>query len=144
MFDYESKIQHWVNRLSFLLRSEAQRHFREQGLDLSAEEWALLMVLWQKGPQQMGPLAAITLRDRTTVTRLVDRLVKKNLLQRGAAATDRRKVVVSVTREGQEIQGRIVGSVLPRIEKSNQGISLQERETTLRVLKTMVEKLDDT
>ncbi len=144
MFDYESKIQHWVNRLSFLLRSEAQRHFREQGLDLSAEEWALLMVLWQKGPQQMGPLAAITLRDRTTVTRLVDRLVKKNLLQRGAAATDRRKVVVSVTREGQEIQGRIVGSVLPLIEKSNQGISLQERETTLRVLKTMVENLDDT
>ncbi len=144
MFDYESKIQHWVNRLSFLLRSEAQRHFREQGLDLSAEEWALLMVLWQKGPQQMGPLAAITLRDRTTVTRLVDRLVKKNLLQRGAAATDRRKVVVSVTREGQEIQGRIVRSVLPLIEKSNQGISLQERETTLRVLKTMVKNLDDT
>lgn len=143
MFEYEGKIQHWVNRLSFLLRSEIQRRFKDNGIDLSAEEWALLMVLWQKGPLQMGPLAAITLRDRTTVTRLVDRLVEKKYLQRANAEGDRRQVVVSVSKAGREIEERVVGIVLPLIKKSGEGISENDGETALAVLRKMTENLDD-
>ncbi len=141
MFDYESKIQHWVNRLSFLLRSEVHNGFKQGGIDLSAEEWALLLVLWQKGPQQMGPLAALTLRDRTTVTRLVDRLVKKGFVQRSGGETDRRQVMVSISKEGSAAREHIVGAVLPVIEKSDQNISLKEKEIALKVLKQMVENL---
>jgi DNA-binding MarR family transcriptional regulator len=142
LFDYESKIQHWVNRLSFLLRSEVQRNLAAQGFDLSAEEWALLMILWFKGPQQMGPLAAITLRDRTTVTRLVDRLVKKGYVARAEVAQDRRQILISVTELGHQIEDKVVAAIKPLIQKSQQGISPEDAEIAMSVLKKMTQNLD--
>ncbi len=143
MFEYESKIQHWVNRLSFLLRSELQKRFRAEGYDLSAEEWALLMVLWRKGPQQMGPLAATTLRDRTTVTRLVDRLVRKNYLKRTSKTGDRRQVIVDVTARGNEIHDQILAIVHALIADSSRGISQGDAQITLGVLSRMAKNLDE-
>lgn len=142
VFDYEAKIPHWINRLSFVLRSELQQRVRAAGHDLAAEEWALLMVLWRDGPMAMGRLAAITLRDRTTVTRVVDRLVAKGLLQRMEEEKDRRQVLARVTKLGHRIEASVVGAVAPLIEKAGEGISQEEVEITLSVLRRMAENLE--
>jgi DNA-binding MarR family transcriptional regulator len=142
-FDYETKIPHWINRLSFMLRSELQHRIKAEGHDLTAEEWALLMVLWRDGAMTMGKLASITLRDRTTVTRVVDRLVTKGLLQRSSEEGDRRQVVIQVTPLGHQIQPSVAGAVVPLVEKAGQGIAGEELELALSVLKRMVDNLEE-
>ena len=142
VFDYETKIPHWINRLSFMLRSELQQRVKAAGHDLAAEEWALLMVLWRDGPMPTGRLAAVTLRDRTTVTRVVDRLVSKGLLERKDEQGDRRQVVIHVTKLGAQIQPEVVGAVAPLIEKANAGIPAKELEITLSVLRRMADNLN--
>jgi DNA-binding MarR family transcriptional regulator len=141
-FDYENKIPHWINKLSFMLRVELQQRVKDAGHDLSAEEWALLMVLWKDGPLPMTQLAAITLRDRTTVTRLVDRLIVKGLLIRSQDPEDRRQVVVEPSDLGRSIQPSVVGAVVPLIAKANEGISQKDAETALSVLQRMAENLE--
>jgi DNA-binding MarR family transcriptional regulator len=141
-FDYEKQIPYWVNRLAFVLRAELQQRVKDAGHDLAAEEWALLMVLWRDGPLPMGRLAAITLRDRTTVTRLVDRLVVKGLLLRSEDENDRRQVIVGVSDLGRGIQPSVTGAVTPLIALASEGISQQEAENALSVLRRMVENLE--
>ncbi len=142
MFDFESKIQHWINRLSFQLRAEAVQRFKQAGLDLSAEEWALLMVLWRDGPTPMADLANLTLRDRTTMTRLVDRMVKKDLVKRTTPKTDRRKVIIAVSTKGAEIKPRVLEAIQPLIAKSQNGIPEEDIALALNVLAQIAKNLD--
>jgi len=141
-FDYEAQIPYWINRLGFMLRAELQVRVEKAGHDLAAEEWALLMVLWRDGPMPMGRLAGITLRDRTTVTRVVDRLVVKGLLQRKEEEDDRRQVVVQVTELGYRSQPSLVRAVEPLIEMAGEGIPREELDLTLAVLKRMAANLE--
>ncbi len=52
----------------------------------------------------MAKLAEATLRDRSTVTRLVDRLIRKAYVERKAAPKDRRQVIISVSDKGEAIR----------------------------------------
>ncbi len=142
MIDLESNVQHWINRLSFMLRAEAQTRLKAAGLNMTAEEWALLMVLWRDGPTQMAALAAITLRDRTTVTRSVDRLIKKGLVKRTSSKTDRRQVIIEVTKTGIQMMPPAMATLAPLIEKSNVGISEQDLSITMDVLRRMAGNLE--
>jgi DNA-binding MarR family transcriptional regulator len=141
-FDYRTKIPYWINRLSFMLRAELQQRVEDAGHDLAAEEWALLMVLWSDGPLPMNRLATITLRDRTTVTRVVDRLVEKGLLLRSQDREDRRQVIVEVSDFGRSIEPSVVGAVVPLIAKAGENISREETENALSVLRRMAENLE--
>lgn len=143
MIDLEANLQHWVNRLSFMLRAEAQTNFKAAGLDMTAEEWALLMVLWRDGPTAMAKLAEITLRDRTTVTRLVDRLIKKGLVVRKSAKNDRRRVIVDVSKNGNLIKSKTMAALQPVISKSNTGISEPELAQAMDVLRRMAKNLEN-
>lgn len=144
MFDYETKVQHWVNRLSFLLRAEASRRLQAAGLDLTAEEWALLMVLWRDGPRGMSALADITLRERTTVTRVVDRLARKGLVERRPGPDDRRAVVIVPTDEGEHIREAVLGAMAPLVDGIEDGIDPDDLNATVRTLRRMAWRLTST
>lgn len=76
--DYTDLPFYWINRLSFLSRKELSQRFDDAGHSISPEEWALLLVLWRKGSQAPSALSEEIIKDRTTVTRLIDGLVKKD------------------------------------------------------------------
>jgi DNA-binding MarR family transcriptional regulator len=61
----------------------------------------------------MTRLARLSAADRTTLTRSIDGLIRDGLVERGTQASDRRKVVVRLTPEGQEILGRIREDIHP-------------------------------
>ncbi|WP_417582647.1 MarR family winged helix-turn-helix transcriptional regulator [Pelagibacterium sp.] len=137
MFDYQAATPHWVNRLSFLIRAEVQQRFKAAGHAITAEEWAMLMMLWAQAPQSMGQLAATSLRDRTTVTRLIDSMVAKDLLQRTADPKDRRTVLVDLGPRGRALQAPLTAIVSDFIAQSTKGLSPDEIAVANTVLKKM-------
>ena len=56
---------------------------------------------------EMSTLSWNLALDNSTVTRLVDRLEKKNLVLRGKSKTDKRLVKVYLTKDGELLQNRI-------------------------------------
>ena len=44
----EKQLQYWINRLGFVLRRDLQDRFRAAGIKMGAEEWAVLLLLWQE------------------------------------------------------------------------------------------------
>jgi len=138
MFGFESKPPYWINRLAFLVRSELQREFRNAGYDLTPEEWALLMVLWERAPLTIGALADLTLRDRTTVTRLLDGLNSKGLVTRINDAQDRRRLQVSVTEAGRSLAQPLAALANTVVERSTRGISEDDIDHCTATLRTMI------
>ena len=134
IFEYETKLHHWVNRVAFQIRAEMQKRIKESGLEVSVEEWAMLMILWEDGATPMNNLAEKTLRDRTTVTRLIDRLVAKGLVQRVDAPKDRRLVVIEATEQSNDFRGALISSALSLIDETTESVSPEDLATTLQTL----------
>lgn len=144
MFDYETVPLHWVNRLGFLTRKELGNRFRAAGVDVSPEEWAVLLILWQKGAQTPGALADVTFRDRTTITRLIDGMVAKGLVARGADPNDRRRSLVDVSDAGRALEAKLVSIARVLITEALDGIAPADIEATLRTLRKMTLNLHPT
>jgi DNA-binding MarR family transcriptional regulator len=79
-----------------------------RSLGAAAEETTIaqyraLVVLASRGPQRMVDLAAALGVAPSTAGRMCDRLVRKRLIRRHRARSDRRAVLVSVTAPGRQV-----------------------------------------
>jgi DNA-binding MarR family transcriptional regulator len=71
--------------------------------DTTIAQYRALVVLASRGPQRMTDLAGALDVAPSTAGRMCDRLVRKGLIQRHRARTDRRAVQVSITAAGRKV-----------------------------------------
>jgi len=149
MFNPSSIPLHWAHRLSFLSRRQLSEIFRAAGYAVSAEEWAVLIYLWQQEERgsenaaQTGPadIADHTIRDRTTVTRLLDGMEKKGWVTRVLHPQDRRRFQVGLTDAGRGLQHQLVPLAQTHMAKAFSGLDPHEIELANKILRHMVENL---
>jgi MarR family transcriptional regulator, organic hydroperoxide resistance regulator len=98
--------------LAFLLAS-AHRRMRlgiSQSIadeELTEEHWRILHVLSDEQGRSMGDLAERVLLNGPALTKNIDRLVSRGLVQRAADAHDSRKVLVFISDLGLEVVARL-------------------------------------
>lgn len=141
MSSFVDKPPYWINRAAFLFRAELQRAFFEAGIDVTPEEWALQMVLFERPGISVGELADLTLRDRTTVTRVLEGLARKGLVARKPDPADRRRTQVSLSPRGRENFPAMLAHVENLIGRGTAGIGRSEIETAMSVLARMIRNL---
>ena len=78
--------------------SRLEKALKPTGLGVA--RYRTLSVVWRLQACTMSELAIISAADRTTLTRVVDNLVKAGLVDRHAGPGDRRKVELTITPMG--------------------------------------------
>jgi DNA-binding MarR family transcriptional regulator len=68
--------------------------------DVTLAQYRVLVVLASRGPQRLADLATALTVDRSTATRMCDRLERKRLVARRRGTEDRRVVRISLTEAG--------------------------------------------
>ena len=115
----------------------------KSGLDISLDQWMVLGPIWQLESASQKELGEITLKDKTSITRLVDMLEKKNLVVRVEDQIDHRIKRVILTNAGKQL----FFDVLPIMEKTREevrkDISDQDIETFKKVLSNIIVNLED-
>ncbi len=86
------------------LRSAAETV--ERGLRVSAAQLFVLSELSQVPDQSVKDLAAVTMTTHSTVSQVVGQLITKGLVTRSADASDRRRSVLRLTRQGTTLVKR--------------------------------------
>jgi DNA-binding MarR family transcriptional regulator len=71
--------------------------------DTTIAQYRALVVLASRGPQRMVDLAKALDVTPSTAGRMCDRLLRKGLIRRHRARTDRRVVQVSITEAGRQV-----------------------------------------
>lgn len=115
-----------------LTASRAMIAVATRSLGAAAEETTIaqyrtLVVLASRGPQRMVDLAGALGVAPSTAGRMCDRLVRKGLIRRQRARTDRRAVLVSITPAGRivvdgatERRRALIGGILGRLPRHTQ------------------------
>jgi len=82
----------------------SDRHIRTLGL--TSSQFDVIATLGGTSGMSMGEVARKTLVTKGTLTGIVDRLEKKNLVRREVPESNRRSFIIVLTPEGQEIFNR--------------------------------------
>jgi len=82
-----------------LLSERAQSFF--QAYELTPQQYNVLAILYHGGPMSHSDILDWMIEKNAGVSRLVDRLVKKELLSKMSHATDKRLVKVVLTEKGK-------------------------------------------
>lgn len=97
--------------------------------NLTASQFGVLETLYHLGPMCQMELGTKLLRSGRNITLIIDNLEKANLVKRVRDAEDRRKVIVSLTKTGQELIGEIFPRHLKAIVKEMNVLTAEEQET---------------
>jgi DNA-binding MarR family transcriptional regulator len=92
------------------IQRELERRINEAmaPLGLTAAQADALSVIGQAGALSLKELGELLIAEAGHPSRLVDRLVDAGLVTRRAAASDRRRVELSLTRRGRALEKRIM------------------------------------
>lgn len=123
------------------IRSVTYKEFLGHGLELTPEQWIVLVQLWKKDGQSQSALSELTLRDRPTMSRIIDTMEKSGLVERAHDAQDARTRLVKLTHTGRALQPKLVPVAKGIVSRLEQGISERDLETTHRTLTRMLENL---
>ena len=106
------------NAYSFLLERTARRvkqyaqyQFNCRQFGITVDQWTILKNLKQHADLSQKELADYCGKDQPTLTRIVDLLVGKNLVERRANPTDRRSFVVHLTPTGERKVNELTGYI---------------------------------
>jgi DNA-binding MarR family transcriptional regulator len=130
-----------VGRLLKLVFSSLLREVdaRMQPLELTAMQWEPLLLLSKGRADTVAALARECHMDCGAMTRMLDRLEQKQLVQRQRSDSDRRVVNLSLTGKGSEAAAAIPPAIHDELSRHLQDFSDQEIELLVSMLNRMLE-----
>lgn len=137
----ENALPFLIHGLYQQIRSVTYRAFHEHGLELTPEQWIVLVRLWQRDRQSPSSLSESTLRDRPTMTRILDTMEANGLVLREVDPDDARARVICLTREAKALQKRLVPIARELVARLEHGVPERDLEVTRRTLRRMFENL---
>ncbi|MGB1317604.1 MAG: MarR family winged helix-turn-helix transcriptional regulator, partial [Flavobacteriales bacterium] len=86
-------------------------------------------------------LAFLTDRDKTSLTRLLSTMEKKNLVARITSPEDKRVNMVHLTKNGEKVLNEVTPILLDVIMHMQNGISEEDQKTVIGVMKKIQENI---
>ena len=107
-----------------------------QILELTPTQHLILRELWKSDSKQFKELAETCDCSRSTITGVVDTMEKKELVSRESHPSDRRGLLVKLTKKGKELKNKT-----PRLESMVNGCCPEINEEEIKKLGELLRKL---
>ncbi|ATL47384.1 MarR family transcriptional regulator [Chitinophaga caeni] len=116
------------------LRNYWQKTFDSLNKDITVDQWLVIENIYKHKKLTHNELARHTSKDITTVSRIIELLVKKELVSRMASKEDRRKVFLQLTEKGVDKYKDVRPLVLDMRKTGWQNLSEKDYDELTRIL----------
>jgi len=106
--------------------------------EVSEEHWRILQVLSDERGRSMGELAELVLLNHPALTKNIDKLVSRGLVQRAADTADCRRVLVYISDRGLEVVGRLKKSVDAPHDSIEEALGARKTLQLKKLLETFI------
>jgi DNA-binding MarR family transcriptional regulator len=127
-----------VGKISTAINRTVLRAFATDGIEITTEQWSVLACLGQQDKVTQQTLCSLTAKDKPSMTRLIDKLEKRNLVIRVSDQNDRRINLIHLTALGNELQQRATDLVQRIATKTLDNITEEELNVSRNVLKKIM------
>ena len=138
---FDGSLGFLLNRGTQSLHRQLNRNFHENGLDITYEQWSVLIFLYHCEGRSQNDIAEQTFRDKVSVTKIIDNLEKRELVYRAPDDNDRRINRIFLTENGKGVVPELRSIAHKTLKEAFAGVSIRERESFRDVLSILVKNL---
>ena len=131
-----------VGHAAAKLKIALRRVFVAAGLDVTPDQWVVLYRLAETEGLTQAELGERTVKDKTTITRILDRLEGRELLTRRRDTSDRRSQRLHLTPQGEETVRRLVPLVRTFAAAAYADLTDDDKSSLRRILGRIEDRLD--
>lgn len=139
MENIESVILFLIEQTTKKAKRYSQREFEQRKLGITIEQWVLLKIVDEHEGLSQNDLAQKSYRDRASITRSLDILEKKGLLERIPIKGNRRQYEIHLSEQGKVFVTDNMDMILRHRTKSLEGFSPEE----VKSLRSMLLRIQD-
>ncbi len=138
----ENLMMPWIGKTMKHIDLYIATKMAEHGMNLTRQQVILLKILFHDGPLPQHDLAFLTDRDKTSLTRLLSTMEKKNLVARITSPEDKRVNMVHLTKNGEKVLNETAPVLLEVIMHMQSGITEDEQKTVIGVMRKIQENIE--
>ncbi|WHU49212.1 MarR family transcriptional regulator [Gordonia sp. L191] len=133
--DIDDSLNSLVYRTNTILRGRWQAYLKD--FNITSEQWAILNRLIRKDGYNQKELSVDSFKEPAAITRTLDLLERKGLVERRRSATDGREYLVFITEDGKQL----LRETRPRAKQYNDVLKAALRDDEMATLKALLRKL---
>ncbi|WP_072680923.1 MarR family winged helix-turn-helix transcriptional regulator [Arcobacter sp. LA11] len=137
-----NSIGHVVNIVANRMKAELENTFAKTGHDITALQWMVLSIIYENNSITQNKLSELSKKDKTNIARIIEKLEKKNLIEKLRDDVDKRAFRLYLTNEGKSLKEELTQVTLDVLKKSTKSISEEEHTMCLNVLKKIYLNLE--
>lgn len=99
----DKKIGFLLERTTRIAKLSFTKAFKNLGVDITPEQWIVLDKLDANSEMSQKEIGNESFKNAPTISRIIDNLVKKDLVSRISEENDRRKTAISLTEKGKKL-----------------------------------------
>lgn len=131
-----------INGTDKAISNNITRKLKEKGINISFEQFTILTKLWKNNGLCQYSLSQMTNRDQASTSRLINTLIKNNLLLRQCCNSDKRINRIKLTEKGELLKEPVLAVAQECLEEAVQGMSQEEIQQGIQFLEKIVENLN--
>jgi DNA-binding MarR family transcriptional regulator len=140
-FHLRDSIGYLQKRSQRLMQERIEIMFAEQGCTL--QQWVVLMHLRDGLAVTTADLCRELHHDSGAMTRLIDQLESRNLIERRRNSADRRVIELSITKTGNQLLDRLIPTACDMLNTTLDGFSRDEVKLLQSLLGRIIGRLED-
>ncbi len=133
--DYDDCIAPWLGKTVKIVDYYLQEAFNQNNIDLTKEQMIVLKKLHDQDGLNQNELAFLTLRNKSSLTRLLSKMENKKYIIRNQCKKDKRINKVFITDLGKEIFQKSRPTIKYMMDTVEHNISAKEKEQIIKTLK---------
>ena len=130
-------------KVSTAINRKLHRNFRQNGIDITPEQWTILLSLWEKDGITQQELCNATFKDKPSMTRLIDNMERQHLVVRISDKNDRRTNLIHLTKTGRELESKAYKIANATLEQALDGLTMEELKIGQEVLRKVFINIKD-
>ena len=135
MKEFEKSLGPWLGKTMKMIEIRIEDLLEEQGLDLSKMQFMVLKTVFNSQGISQNELAFYANRNKSSLTRLINTLEKKNYIARIPSKEDKRINQLFVTKQGEQVLMAAKPHFLKMASLLENGLTKEEIDATIKVLK---------
>lgn len=133
----------YVNILNSRIKKSFFDRLQKNGINVTPEQYLVLDILWEKQSLSQQNIADIIEKDKNSVTKIIDSLEKKNLVNRVVDKKDRRINKIELTPDGLALEQVTTKVAIDFMNEAVNGINNQDLDNFVEVMRKLKTNLDN-
>lgn len=138
---HQQSLGYLTGLASRLFNKQLTTRFKAIGIDMTAEQWGVIVVLHNNDPLTQGQIGELLYLEKSSVSRSIAGLEKRGWIERCACPNDSRKKMVRLTEKLMDVSEQCFAVAQSVLDDVHREIHVQELQVAAKTLNTAINVL---